>query len=294
MEPAAPSHAAPPVAEISDKRYRIASRSLLFLSILLVAAVLVANLRSPAMMVTVLVSLLLAGIALVLVSAGVLWQVRRSEDQARTVFEKGEQDFQQMADSIQEIFWVADARTMRLTFVNAAFEAITGRSRQSLLDGPSLWEDLVFPDDRIRLLTSFQTAARTGSFDEQFRIVKPDGEVRWVWVRGFPHRDRHGFLTRFGGTALDVTALKRAEDQVAANLAMATSACSEAEALRKATLALTGDLHMDCVLDALLGSLAELVPYACARVLAPESGGGAGSSCGKNLRTRTPNFRKRH
>jgi hypothetical protein len=74
------------------------------------------------------------------------------------------------------------------------------------------------------------------------------------------------------GTALDVTALKEAEDQVAANLARANSAWVEAEALRKATLALTQDLHMDCVLDALLRSLAELVPYTCARVLVPEGG----------------------
>ncbi len=42
--------------------------------------------------------------------------------------------------------------------------------------------------------------------------------------------------------------------------------------MRKATLALTQDLHMDCVLDALLRSLAELVPYTCARVLVPEGG----------------------
>jgi hypothetical protein len=49
-----------------------------------------------------------------------------------------------------------------------------------------------------------------------------------------------------------------------------SSAWAEAEALRKATLALTEDLHMDGVLDALLLSLAELVPYTCARVLVPE------------------------
>jgi PAS domain S-box-containing protein len=91
-------------------------------------------------------------------------------------------------------------------------------------------------------------------------------------VRGFPRKDITGKITRVGGTALDITALKKAEDQVAANLEKANSAWAEAEALRKATLALTEDLHMDCVLDALLRSLAELVPYTCARVLVPEGG----------------------
>ena len=91
-------------------------------------------------------------------------------------------------------------------------------------------------------------------------------------MRGFPRRDSHGTIFRLGGTALDITALKRAEDQVAANLAKANSAWADAEALRQATLALTEDLHMDCVLETLLRSLAGLVPYTCARVLVPECG----------------------
>lgn len=87
-----------------------------------------------------------------------------------------------------------------------------------------------------------------------------------------PRKDKNGKITRVGGTALDITALKKAEEQVAANLAKANSSWAEAEALRKATLALTEDLHMNSVLDALLRSLAELVPYTCARVLVPEGG----------------------
>ena len=52
----------------------------------------------------------------------------------------------------------------------------------------------------------------------------------------------------------------------------AESAWAEADGLRKATLALTQDLRMDFVLGTLVRSLAELIPYACARVLAPEGG----------------------
>ena len=157
-----------------------------------------------------------------------------------------------------------------MEFLLAVF--ITGRSRQSLFENPSSYEEAIHADDRVHVLAKLDEAARTGSFDERFRIVKPDGEIRWVWVRGFPRRDTNGKITRLGGTALDITALKKAEDQVATNLAKANSAWAEAEALRKATLALTQDLHMDCVLDALLRSLAELVPYTCARVLVPEGG----------------------
>lgn len=170
------------------------------------------------------------------------------------------------------MFWVIDAETKKATYVNPAYETITGRTCQSLVEEPSSYEEAIHPDDQAHVLAKLEQAAQNGYFEERFRIVRPDGEVRWVWVRGFPRKDPNGKITRVGGTALDVTALKHAEDQVQANLAKANSTWVEAEALRKATLALTEDLHMDCVLDALLLSLAELVPYTCARVLVPEGG----------------------
>ena len=185
---------------------------------------------------------------------------------------ESEERFQQMARNIQEIFWMIDADTKQALFVNQAYEAITGRSCESLRDSPSSYEELIHPEDRVHVLTKLDEATRTGQFNERFRIVCTQGEVRWVWVRGFPVRDAGGKIRRLVGTALEITAQKEAEEQVAANLAMAKSAWAEAEALRKATLSLTQDLRMDFVMDALLRSLAELVPYTCARVLVPEGG----------------------
>ncbi len=259
-------------ARAQRREWKIASISLVVASAVLVIAVLVANLQSPRVALALLISLISSLLVFALLLAGVFRQMHRAERQATTVFETREQEFHQMADNIQEIFWVIDAETRKATFVNPAYETITGRSCQSLIEEPSSYERVIHPDDRTHVLAKLQQAAQTGYFDERFRILKPDGELRWVWVRGFPRRDASGKITRLGGTALDITALKEAEDQVAANLARANSAWAEAEALRKATLALTQDLHMDCVLDALLRSLAELVPYTCARVLVPEGG----------------------
>ncbi len=185
---------------------------------------------------------------------------------------ESEERFQQMARNIQEIFWMIDADTKQALFVNQAYETITGRSCESLRDSPSSYEELIHPEDRVHVLTKLDEATRSGQFNERFRIVRPQGDIRWVWVRGFPVRDAGGKVRRLVGTALEITAQKEAEEQVAANLAMAKSAWTEAEALRKATLSLTQDLRMDFVMDALLRSLAELVPYTCARVLVPEGG----------------------
>jgi PAS domain S-box-containing protein len=163
-------------------------------------------------------------------------------------------------------------QSKRVLYVNDAYEAITGRSCQSLFQNPTSYQELIPADDRDRVLGRLDEATRTGHFNERFRIVCAHGEVRWVHVRGFPVRSAAGRIFRLVGTAQEITEQKRAEDEVAKNLRIAEEARAEAEALRKATLALTQDLHMDFVMEALLRSLAELIPYSCARVIVPEGG----------------------
>ena len=184
---------------------------------------------------------------------------------------ESEERFRQMADNIQEIFWMIDAETRKTLYVNPAYETITGRSRAALKEDPLSYEEIIHSNDRVQVLLKLEEATRTGDFDERFRIVVTSGEARWVWVRGFPVRDAKGRIRRLVGTALDVTTQKRTEEEVARNLALAESAWSEADAMRKATLALTQDLRMDNVLDTLLQSLRELVPYESAQILLHES-----------------------
>ena len=191
----------------------------------------------------------------------------RSLQRAQQVQLDTEERLQQMADNIQEIFWMIDAKTKKALSVTAAYETITGRSCQSLLENPSSYEELIHPEDRVHVLAKLGEATQTGHFDERFRIVRPRGEVRWVTVHGFPVRDAAGKIYRLVGTVQEITAQKEAEEKVAEHLAAAESARAESDALNKATLALTADLRMDFVLDRLLQSLMELVPCECARVL---------------------------
>jgi PAS domain S-box-containing protein len=190
---------------------------------------------------------------------------------AEAALRDSEDRFQQMASNIQEIFWMLDAENMKVLYVNQAYETITGRSCESVRDDPKSYEDVIHPEDRIRVLCRLEETLQTGRFDEEFRIVRPDNAIRWVWVRGFPVRDSAGIVRRLVGTAQDISARKWAEEQIARNLYMAESAWAEAEAFRKTTLALTQDLSMDYVLDTLLQSLLKLVPCESARVLLVEA-----------------------
>jgi PAS domain S-box-containing protein len=252
--------------------WHIASTALAIISAALFVAAMIANLQRSYVVTFLSVGFAGAIVALVFLLVGFSRQLRREQRETSTVLQATQHEYQQMADNIQEIFWTIDAETRNAIYVNQAYEAITGRSLRSLTENPSSYQQVIHPDDRTHVLAKLEEEAQSGHFNEKFRIVRPEGEVRWVWVRGFPVRDPDGRVARLVGTALEITAEKEAEERVAQNLALAQSAWAEADALRKATMSLTEDLRMDSVLGALLQSLADLIPYTCARVLIPEGG----------------------
>jgi PAS domain S-box-containing protein len=138
----------------------------------------------------------------------------RSLRRAQRVQLDTEELLQQMADNIQEIFWMIDAETKKALYVTEAYETITGRSCQSLLENPSSYEDLIHPEDRVHVLAKLGQATQTGYFNERFRIVCSRGEVRWLTVHGFPVRDAAGKILRLVGTAQEITAQKEAEEKL--------------------------------------------------------------------------------
>jgi PAS domain S-box-containing protein len=187
---------------------------------------------------------------------------------------------QQISDNIHEVVWMMDASTKKVIEVNRAYETITGRSLESIASDPSSYTDLIHPGDRVEVLAKLEEALHSGHFDEEFRIVRPDGEVRWVWVKASPLPHEGDVIRKLVGTAQDITARKLAAAQVAQHLLaaetareQADAARAEAEALRKATLALTQNLRMDDVLDTLLRCLREIVPYDSASVILAETDG---------------------
>jgi PAS domain S-box-containing protein len=188
-------------------------------------------------------------------------------ENAAGALRENQERFLQMASNIGEIFWMLDPASRKILYISPAYETITGRTCRDLYDAPTSYEELFHPEDRIRILTRIDEATRTGLFDEEFRIIRPDGAVRWVWLRGFPVRDQQGRLTRLVGTAQDTTVRKSAESSLATQLRLTEAARTEAEALRKSTLALTQTLNMEAVLDTLLECLAQLVPYDLSNVL---------------------------
>jgi PAS domain S-box-containing protein len=134
---------------------------------------------------------------------------------ARAALEESEQRFRQLAEHITDVFWMTDptgpAGVHELLYVSPAYETIWGRSCASLYENPPTFLDAVHPADRDRLVAKMAKQAAGEPMAEEYRVVRPDGSVRWVYDRGFPIRNEAGRVYRVAGIAEDVTARKRAE-----------------------------------------------------------------------------------
>ena len=109
---------------------------------------------------------------------------------------------------------MTEVQSGRMLYISPAYEDIWGRTRASLYASPRDWLDAVLPEDRARVRQATLRRQTTGGYDEQYRIVRPDGAVRWIHERAFPVRDVTGTIYRFTGVAENVTSLKHLQAQV--------------------------------------------------------------------------------
>ena len=132
---------------------------------------------------------------------------RRIEESLRA----SELQFRQMAENIRDALFLQKLDRTQMYYVSPAYEEIWGKTCASLYANPSAWLDSVHPDDLDGVLANINGKGKSG-FDREFRIVRPDGDVRWVHVRGFPIRNEAGKSYRLAAIASDITARKRDQE----------------------------------------------------------------------------------
>ncbi|MGZ5727579.1 MAG: PAS domain-containing protein, partial [Burkholderiales bacterium] len=94
--------------------------------------------------------------------------------------------FRQIAENIREVFWLTDPAKNQILYVSPAYEEIWGRSCESVYASLGDWIDAIHPEDRERVRQAAQTKQASGQYVEEFRIVRPDGAIRWIRDRAFP------------------------------------------------------------------------------------------------------------
>ena len=144
-------------------------------------------------------------------ATGMLWDTtrrKRMQEQLR----ESEERFRQLAENINDVFFLTDLDGTRIFYLSSAFERLWGFSTEALYAHPRSWLELIHAPDRRRVRRALKGRERDTPYDIECRIRRPNGALRWIRMRGFPILDAEGHVYRFAGIAADITARKEAAD----------------------------------------------------------------------------------
>jgi len=139
---------------------------------------------------------------------------------AEEALHESEERFRLIAETIDEVFWMGEIGIERFFYASPACEHIWGRSRKSQDEDPRSFLESIHPEDRERVVADLEIEKTGRPFAHEYRIVRPDGSIRYIWDRGFPVRDETGKITCYVGVAQDITERKHIEDQSRQNQKM--------------------------------------------------------------------------
>lgn len=123
-----------------------------------------------------------------------------------------EERFRQLAENVQEVFWIVSADLDEVVYVSPAAYKLYGVPPERISEDPETLLTLMVEEDRDELVDVFLRGP-SHPFEVDHRVRRPDGSIRWVRTRGFPVRDGEGRIYRIAGVSADVTLQREAQDK---------------------------------------------------------------------------------
>ena len=120
-----------------------------------------------------------------------------------------EQHLHSLLNSLEDVVWSASFDNFELLYLNPAAEIIYGRPSSEFFEKPNLWLEAIHPEDRDQVWIETRKLVETGSRDREYRIVCPNGEIRWLRDRTRLILDANGNPSRLDGIAIDITQTKQ-------------------------------------------------------------------------------------
>ncbi|MDX2100873.1 MAG: PAS domain S-box protein [Leptolyngbyaceae cyanobacterium bins.59] len=134
--------------------------------------------------------------------------------QAEEAVRQSEQRFQEIAQTISQLFFIRSAITREFIYISPAYERIWGRRCESLYQNPDSWVESIHPDDRAGVTQSLTEQFSGSSVQREYRIIQPSGEVRWISAQITLVRDESGNPLHFIGFAKDISDRKELEQEL--------------------------------------------------------------------------------
>lgn len=128
--------------------------------------------------------------------------------------QQSEQLFRDMAENISEVFWLTDWELNKVLYVSPLYEKLYGQPVNTLYENPSSWVKPIHPEDKKWVREHFTLNAANGKYDIEYRLLMPDGKVKWVRDRAFPVFDKEGKVSRVAGITEEITERKNHEKQI--------------------------------------------------------------------------------
>lgn len=151
--------------------------------------------------------------ALLIIIFTMAWFFELSRATSGKTIAERETHFRELAETISEVFWLTDISKGKMLYISPGYERIWGRPCDSLYDNPAAWLEPIHPEDRPALMQALPDQAR-GNYQREYRIIRPDGNIRWIEDRAFPIRDANGKVYRIAGLATDITHRKQIEKRL--------------------------------------------------------------------------------
>jgi len=134
--------------------------------------------------------------------------------QAEKLLQESEARLESILNSLEEVVWSASAQTYKFLYLSPAAEKVYGRPVSEFFASQNLWLEVIHPEDRKRVEKTMPILMEKGSINQEYRILRPDGEVRWLSDRRHVIYDQNGVAMRLDGIIEDITQRKRAEEQL--------------------------------------------------------------------------------
>jgi PAS domain S-box-containing protein len=132
---------------------------------------------------------------------------------AEAALHESDARFHQVVENIPEALWMLELETRRVVFVSPRYADIWGQPETKLRGSPHAWMENIHIEDRDRVRQALPAMELGAGHSELYRIVRPDGAVRWIRHRTFAARDETGQVKRLIAVAEDTTEQKKLEDQ---------------------------------------------------------------------------------
>ena len=116
-----------------------------------------------------------------------------------------QEGLQEIFLSFYDVAWSAHPDTWETLFLSQGAEIVYGHPVAEFFDNRHLWRSLIHPDDRNGVESQIPVLFTSGALDLEYRIIRPNGEIRWLYHRLRLIRDAKGEALRIHGLVTDVT-----------------------------------------------------------------------------------------